>query len=422
MTAVPVGQDVTGTRQLEAWRERVMPPVEKLAGDLWSIPVPIPNNPLRYVNSYVFAAGGGLVLLDTGWPADTAWEALVTGLEAIGAGLPDVRGVLVSHMHLDHAGLAGRLRDASGAWIAMHPADRAVIANPDLRDPARCRYAGGGVPARARRLGGGGGGGHGGDNGLVSPSPALALPDRSLTDGELADVPGWRLRAVHTPGHTPGHLCFVDELSQRLFAGDHILPRITPNISLQAVEQAHPLADYLTSLAKVRDLPVDEVMPAHEWRFRGLAQRADDIAAHHERRLAELLAAIAAHPDATSWDLAGQLTWSRSWDQYSGRMRISAVTETAAHVLELVRRGLSAQAAAPCRPTGSPSTPSVSRRMRRISRYFCLSPVFSQARGRLRGSSQASWCPYRGALSAWTGRARPVVCVFAQQDAPHTGT
>ena len=59
-----------------------------------------------------------------------------------------------------------------------------------------------------------------------------------------------------------------------------------------------------------------------------------------EVALGRLGHAIAAHPDATSWDLAGHLTWSRSWDQYSGRMRISAVTETAAHVIELVRRGL----------------------------------------------------------------------------------
>src|ERR1700761_4485811 len=134
MTAIPAGQDVTGTRQLAAWRERVMPPVEQLAADLWSIPVPIPNNPLRYVSSYAFAADGGLVLLDTGWAADSAWE-LVSGLGSIGASPADVSGVLVSHMHLDHSGLAGRLRDASGAWIAMHPADRAVIANPSLRDP-----------------------------------------------------------------------------------------------------------------------------------------------------------------------------------------------------------------------------------------------------------------------------------------------
>jgi len=339
MTAVPAGQDVTGTRQLAAWQERVMPPVEQLAADLWSIPVPIPDNPLRYVSSYAFAADGGLVLLDTGWTADSAWSALVAGLEAIGASLPDVRGVLVSHMHLDHSGLAGRLRDASGAWIAMHPADRAVIADIERRDPGRAvarevaflRSLGASADEAAAAVG---------TAEAYEGFTRIALPDRELADGDLADVPGWRLRAVHTPGHTPGHLCFVDELSQRLFAGDHILPRITPNISVYALEGMEPLADYLGSLAKVRDLDVDEIMPAHEWRFRGLAERADQIAAHHEHRLAELLAAIAANPDATSWELAGHLTWSRSWDQYSGRMRISAVTETAAHVLELARRGL----------------------------------------------------------------------------------
>lgn len=339
MTAIPAGQDVTGTRQLAAWRERAMPPVEQLAADLWSIPVPIPKNPLRYVSSYAFASGGGLVLLDTGWTAEEAWQALTAGLESIGASVADVRGVLVSHMHLDHAGLAGRVRDASGAWIAMHPADHAVIAGAGLRDAEQA------VALEVRFLRSLGAPADEAAASVGSPEAyrvftGIARPDRELSDGDLADVPGWRLRAVHTPGHTPGHLCFVDELSQRLFAGDHILPRITPNISVHAVEGARPLADYLESLAKVRDLDVDEIMPAHEWRFRGLAKRADEIAAHHERRLAELLAAIAASPDTTCWDLAGQLTWSRSWDQYRGRMRITAVTETAAHVLELIRRGL----------------------------------------------------------------------------------
>jgi glyoxylase-like metal-dependent hydrolase (beta-lactamase superfamily II) len=338
MTAIPAGQDVTGTKQLEAWRQRVMPPVEQLAGDLWSIPVPIPDNPLRYVSSYVFAAGAGLVLLDTGWNADESWQALTAGLASIGASPRDVRGVLVSHMHFDHLGLAGRVRAASGAWVAMHPADRAVLAGPRMSDAADAvaqetefLRSLGASPAEAAEAVGPAGG--------YAAFLSAALPDRELCDGDLADVPGWRLRAVHTPGHTPGHLCFVDEASKRLFAGDHILPRITPNISLMWGEYTDPLADYLVSLAKVRDLDVDEIMPAHEWRFRGLAERADGIAAHHEKRLAELLAVIAAHPGETSWFLAGQLTWSRTWDQYSGRMRISAVTETAAHVLELVRRG-----------------------------------------------------------------------------------
>jgi glyoxylase-like metal-dependent hydrolase (beta-lactamase superfamily II) len=339
MTAVPAGQDVTGISQLEAWRQRVLPPVEKLAADLWSIPVPIPDSPLRYVSSYAFASGGGLVLLDTGWDADASWETLVAGLESIGAGPPDVRGVLVTHLHFDHSGLAGRLRAASGAWIAMHPADQELLLGLSQRGPETAvarevdylHSLGAEVGEAAEAVG---------SPDAYRAFSQTAIPDRQLTDGDIADVPGWRLQAVHTPGHTPGHLCFVDELAQRFFSGDHVLPRITPNISMLAHSVRPPLADYLASLAKVRGLEVDEVFPAHEWRFRGLADRVDGIAAHHERRLAELVAAIAAHPDSTPWFLAGELTWSRSWDQYGGRMRITAVTETAAHVEELLGRGL----------------------------------------------------------------------------------
>jgi glyoxylase-like metal-dependent hydrolase (beta-lactamase superfamily II) len=140
----------------------------------------------------------------------------------------------------------------------------------------------------------------------------------------------------------------VDERSRRLFSGDHVLPRITPNISVQRGAPPDPLGDYLDSLARTRDLDVDEVLPAHEWRFKGLGERIDAIAAHHERRLAELLAAIHRRPGSTSWELAGHLTWSRPWDQYSGQMRIFAVTETAAHVHQLERRGL--VTASPTRP------------------------------------------------------------------------
>jgi hypothetical protein len=129
----PAELTITGTLQREAWLARVMPPVEQLDGDLWSIPVPIPDNPLRYVSAYAFGTGAGLVLIDTGWESEESWQTLVAGLASIGAGLTDVRGVLVTHMHFDHIGLAGRVRQASGAWVALHPADAAVLARPDYR-------------------------------------------------------------------------------------------------------------------------------------------------------------------------------------------------------------------------------------------------------------------------------------------------
>jgi glyoxylase-like metal-dependent hydrolase (beta-lactamase superfamily II) len=332
--------EVTGNAQHAAWQQRTLPPVEHLGPGLWSIPVPIPHNPLRYVSVYAFALdGGGLGLLDTGWESDDGWRALGNGLAAIGGGVSDVRGVLVTHLHFDHLGLAERVRQASGAWVAMHPADAAIVGSRVHRDPVASVRAEvaflvslGADPDEAAA-----------DVGRpehFAPFSRMAEPDRLLEDGDLADLPGWTLRAVHTPGHTPGHLCFADERTGLFFSGDHVLPRISPNVSTTHDGIPDPLGRYLDSLATVGRREVTEVLPAHEWRFRGLGERTDQLRAHHEHRLAELLAAVRAHPHSTPWQLAGLLTWSRPWDQYERRMRIFAVTETDAHLRLLATRGL----------------------------------------------------------------------------------
>jgi glyoxylase-like metal-dependent hydrolase (beta-lactamase superfamily II) len=332
--------EITGAAQHEAWRERELPPVEQLRPDLWSVPVPIPRSPLRYVSVYVLALqGGGLGLVDTGWKSDEGWEALRTGLASIGGDVADVRGVLVTHMHFDHLGLAGRVREASGAWVAMHPADAAIIGSPLMHDPTAF------VPAEVAFLVSLGAEPDEAASDVGTPEEFARLsgfprPDRLLEDGDLADFPGWRMRARHTPGHTPGHLCFAEERTGLFFSGDHVLPRISPNISTTHHGDEDPLRDYLASLSKVAGTEPPEVLPAHEWRFRGLAERTQQLAAHHEHRLAELLSAIAANPGSTPWQLAAHLTWSRPWDQYERRMRIFAVTETDAHLRLLLSRGL----------------------------------------------------------------------------------
>ncbi|MFN2451050.1 MAG: MBL fold metallo-hydrolase, partial [Candidatus Dormibacteria bacterium] len=123
MTAV----EVTGNAQRQAWRDRVLPPVEQVRPGLWSIPVPIPDNPLRYVLVYLFEVTGGAVVVDTGWNTETAWAALTAGMRLAGYAPADVRGALITHIHPDHYGLAGRLREASGGWVALHPADAALL-------------------------------------------------------------------------------------------------------------------------------------------------------------------------------------------------------------------------------------------------------------------------------------------------------
>jgi glyoxylase-like metal-dependent hydrolase (beta-lactamase superfamily II) len=235
----------------------------------------------------------------------------------------------------------------------MHPADAAVVRRLNTRAAEEAAAAEvdfliglGADPAEARE--------DAATPEAMEPFLRSAAPDRLLEDGDVADLPGWRLRAVHTPGHTAGHLCFAEERTGLLFSGDHVLPRISPNISTHADGEPDPLRDYLASLAAVRDLAPSEVLPAHEWRFTGLAERVDQLTAHHEHRLDELLAALRRHPGSTPWQLAGHLTWSRPWSSYQRRMRIFAVTETDAHLRLLGSRGLATATAGPV-PTWSPT-------------------------------------------------------------------
>ncbi|MEV4275168.1 MBL fold metallo-hydrolase [Actinoplanes xinjiangensis] len=321
--------------QQAAWRARTLPPVEKLAGGLVSVPVPIPNNPLRYTLCYLVPGDDGLVVVDPGWDSDAGWQSLTAGLAEVGATAADVTGVVLTHVHPDHHGLTARLRDASGAWVAMHPAEHATMLRDRDTEPSAA-LAGWmrqlHVPAEEI-------------DGLIGRFGAavdlhfapLADADVMLDDGDLVPLAGRRLRAVWTPGHTPGHLCLLEPDAQVLLTGDHVLPRISPNIGLQ-LSGEDPLGLYLESLEKVAAYDECEALPGHEYRFRGIAARAAELDTHHRERCREILETVERLGAATIWQVASQLTWSRPWDQI-GPMLVGAVAETAAHVELLIRTG-----------------------------------------------------------------------------------
>ncbi|MBO0841073.1 MAG: MBL fold metallo-hydrolase, partial [Sciscionella sp.] len=123
-------------------------------------------------------------------------------------------------------------------------------------------------------------------------------------------------------------------------SGDHVLPRISPAVTVHPQQRPSPLADFLDSLAKVAALEVDEVLPAHEYRFRGLKGRVAALVHHHETRLAEVVDAVRERPGVTAWDIAQQLTWARPWDTIPSFLRRSAAGETLAHLLVGQARGL----------------------------------------------------------------------------------
>jgi glyoxylase-like metal-dependent hydrolase (beta-lactamase superfamily II) len=176
---------------------------------------------------------------------------------------------------------------------------------------------------------------------------SVASPDRVLADGERADVPGWELEAIWTPGHTPGHLCFAETLHQLLLSGDHLLPDLSPHIGLvRADAPGDPLSDYLASLDKLTGRGFREVLPAHQHRFRDADARVAQLREHHDQRLAEVIGIVRTHEEVTAWQLAERMTWSRPWDTFRIMTRRTAVAEALAHIRLLERRGVLARVSA----------------------------------------------------------------------------
>ncbi|HEV3265506.1 MAG TPA: MBL fold metallo-hydrolase, partial [Acidimicrobiales bacterium] len=163
----------------------------------------------------------------------------------------------------------------------------------------------------------------------------MAEPDVFFEDGKSVELPGWSLRTIWTPGHSPGHTCFYSEDRRLLLSGDHVLPRITPNISVHTQGPSNPLGDFLASLLKVQNLGAEEVLPGHEYRFSDLAGRLDELIQHHADRLDEIEHVLADHPGSTAWDITLRLHWSRPWDQIESFMQRSANGETLAHCVLL---------------------------------------------------------------------------------------
>jgi glyoxylase-like metal-dependent hydrolase (beta-lactamase superfamily II) len=326
--------------QREAWRSGGFPSVERVRPGLWSIPVPIPINPLRYVLVYALEIPGGVAIIDAGWNTDEAYTALADGLGIAGYAMTDVKAVLVTHIHADHYGLAGRVREVSGAWIGLHGADAALLrdrydddAIESLISRERALLVRCGVPELTA-------GELSMASMMIKSHVSLARPDRLIEDGESLDLPGWDLRAVWTPGHSPGHLCFVEPGRRLLFSGDHVLAKITPIVAVHPQSGPDPLADYLDALAALRKWDVDEVLPAHEFRFLELAERVDHVLAHHEERLAEIETVVRGAGDmgVTCWEIATRLSWSRPWETIPPFMRRAANNETLAHLAWLDAR------------------------------------------------------------------------------------
>lgn len=319
------------------------PGVYRSAPGVYRIPLPLPQDGLRAVNVYALEDAGGWTLIDSGWAIDEARDLLGKALAALGSGLGDVRRFLITHAHRDHYTLASILRREYGTRVLLGAGEKPnldVIASPERseREPERSRLLRCGAAELVAEIGRSGP--------WPRPNPQeWEAPDEWIADraaiavGEQQDTR--TLTAVETPGHTRGHLVFNDEHHDLLFAGDHILPRITPSIGLQPATVDSPLGQFLDSLRLVRARPDADLLPAHGPVGGRVHARADELLAHHDVRLGQCRDAIVAG-NASAQDVARVLRWTRRehrFDDMDMFNRMLAVLETAAHLDVLADRG-----------------------------------------------------------------------------------
>jgi len=317
--------------------------LEDLGGGLYRIPLPLPGDALHAVNVYAIIGPAGVDLIDSGMAIVAAREKLTASLARLGAGLGDIRNFFITHIHQDHYTLAVELRTTLAGRISLGAGERVnleaihtaqaqrklpgfiemlpALGAAELADKVTAAFTAE----------------------LAGPAAGLRWedPDEWLDDGMVLDLGQRTLRAIHTPGHTAGHVVFHDEASSLLFAGDHVLPRITPSIGFQPAITRTALADFLTSLQLMLKLPDSRLLPAHGPVGESTHARVNELLEHHEGRLAQALECASGGP-VTAFDVASEIGWTRRMRKLADldpMSQILAIGETAAHLEVLVARG-----------------------------------------------------------------------------------
>jgi glyoxylase-like metal-dependent hydrolase (beta-lactamase superfamily II) len=272
----------------------VEPDVTEVVPGLHRLALPLGIHGVPTVSAYLISDDTGDTLVDCGIAVDDGraeppgdgTEALAAALQACGSSLEQVARLVVTHAHIDHFGLAGELVRRSGGELWMHSATRLDLAK--YADPDEA------VDQRALMLA---------DHGLYGPQltessaglrdwipvmPSVGTPTTFLEGGEQIAAGGRDWEVLHTPGHSPGHVCLWNASERLLCSGDHLLQVVSPPVTFERGFGADPMGAYLDSLERVRALEPDLVLPGHGTPFHGGARRAETIARGKWRRLTQV--------------------------------------------------------------------------------------------------------------------------------------
>ena len=252
--------------------------LEKLGVKLIRLDLPFR---LNLVNCFLAEGENGWTVIDTGLHNKETverWNKELAGKE--------VTNIFITHYHPDHFGYAGGLQEKTGAHLSMTRIDENngfKAWQDEFLGTLEDNYAIASIPEKiASQMA---------DNtrefiSRVTPYPKV---NHRFQEGEKVVIGKLEYEIIFTPGHSDGLISFYNKDKRVLFSTDHILPKITPNISYWFHGDPNPLATYMDSLKKVKKLDADYVIPSHGKPFHGANERIEEMLAHHDERLAQTL-------------------------------------------------------------------------------------------------------------------------------------
>ena len=307
---------------------------KKIGENLYRLDIPLPDSPLRNLNSYLFTGERNL-LVDTDFRKTACREAMAAELAALGVDM-DRTDLFLTHLHTDHTGLAQELL-RPGCRAMLGAADVPVLIHSQTERYWEENFADSlaeGFPyAELHALWG--------DNPARDIHPVPFDGYTPVEPGTVLRYGGYALTCIATPGHSPGHMCLYDRAKKLLVCGDHVLYHISPNITRWRVME-DALGSYLASLDAVAALEVETPLPAHRGVEGPFRERVMELRAHHARRLADTLEAVRRRPGQTAYEVAGAMRWDircRSWEDFPLTQKWFAVGEALSHLDYLVCRG-----------------------------------------------------------------------------------
>jgi len=305
--------------------------VEEVFLNIYRMEIPLPDNPLRAVNSYVIKGDERYLIIDTGMNRTECRKAMDAGLKALAVDL-NCTDFFITHMHADHLGLVSDLAGESAKIYFNYP-DARIVNEPNHWDQIIAMVLVNGFPEEE----------------LVTAMQEHqgrkyqqqgALDLTLLREGDWLPIGEYVFHCVETPGHTPGHLCLYEPRTKIFFSGDHILEDITPNITAMGDENENPLQQYLDSLDKIERFDISRVFPGHRRVFTHYRERIAELKHHHDLRVKEILSILKKGPQS-GYQIASQMTWDincDTWEDFPVPQKWFASGEALSHLLYLHAR------------------------------------------------------------------------------------